>query len=358
MRRCRNRLAFLILLMPGLLLSAVPPALAQTPVFHRREIKVPDIPGYLTLKCDLHMHTVFSDGRVWPTVRVDEAWSEGLDAISITDHLEYLPHKKDVSENFNRPYEIALPRAGELSLLLIKGVEVTKDMPTGHYNALFIDDAEKLNHQDYLKALRAADEQGAFIFWNHPGWKNSDEQGRAIWHGEQTAVYDSGLMHGIEVVNGRDYYPNGHRWAIEKKLTLLGTTDVHSPMAFDYRPGEIRPLTLVFATERSPAAIREALFDRRTAVLSEGSLYGERRFLEPLFAAAVEILNPRVELKGRGGWAWLQVRNSSDIPFTLTADGKAEGVEFLQRLTLVPEATVLLRVSAAGNSLEVGTRAV
>ena len=46
----------------------------------RNEIQVPDLDGYTTLKCDFHMHTVFSDGLVWPTVRVDEAYREGLDA--------------------------------------------------------------------------------------------------------------------------------------------------------------------------------------------------------------------------------------------------------------------------------------
>ena len=70
----------------------------------RREIHFPDILGYKTLKCDLHMHTVFSDGLVWPTARVDEAWREGLDAISITDHIEYQPHKKDIPTNHNRSY--------------------------------------------------------------------------------------------------------------------------------------------------------------------------------------------------------------------------------------------------------------
>ena len=46
----------------------------------RGEIRFPDILGYKTLNCDFHMHTVFSDGSVWPTVRVDEAWREGLTA--------------------------------------------------------------------------------------------------------------------------------------------------------------------------------------------------------------------------------------------------------------------------------------
>lgn len=41
-------------------------------VFHttqaqtRHEIDIPDLKGYQTLKCDFHIHTVFSDGLVWP----------------------------------------------------------------------------------------------------------------------------------------------------------------------------------------------------------------------------------------------------------------------------------------------------
>ena len=51
----------------------------------RDPLPVPDIPGYRTLKCDFHMHTVYSDGDVWPTLRVQEAWKDGLDAIAITE---------------------------------------------------------------------------------------------------------------------------------------------------------------------------------------------------------------------------------------------------------------------------------
>ena len=104
----------------------------------RAEIKIPDIPGYRTLKCDLHMHTVFSDGQVWPTVRVEEAWREGLDVISITDHIEYLIHKDDILKNHNRPYEIARAKAEELGIILIKGAEITRSMPPGHFNGHWI----------------------------------------------------------------------------------------------------------------------------------------------------------------------------------------------------------------------------
>ncbi|MYF39513.1 MAG: hypothetical protein F4221_01455 [Rhodothermaceae bacterium] len=54
-------------------------ALAQ----ENRTIDFPDVPGYYTLTCDLHMHTVFSDGSVWPNIRVQEAHRDGLDAIAI-----------------------------------------------------------------------------------------------------------------------------------------------------------------------------------------------------------------------------------------------------------------------------------
>ena len=37
------------------------------------KIDFPDIPGYKTLKCEFHQHTVFSDGSVWPEIRVAEA---------------------------------------------------------------------------------------------------------------------------------------------------------------------------------------------------------------------------------------------------------------------------------------------
>jgi histidinol phosphatase-like PHP family hydrolase len=71
-------------------------------------IEFPDIPGYRTLKCDFHIHTVFSDGRVWPTIRVEEGIREGLDAIALTDHLEYKPHLADIAgPDQNRSHEIA-----------------------------------------------------------------------------------------------------------------------------------------------------------------------------------------------------------------------------------------------------------
>ncbi len=69
-------------------------ALAQSRT--RTELTFPDLPGWVTLRADFHSHTVFSDGSVWPGVRVEEAWRTGLDVIAVTDHIEYTPHKADL----------------------------------------------------------------------------------------------------------------------------------------------------------------------------------------------------------------------------------------------------------------------
>ena len=87
----------------------------------RNESRVPDLDGYVTLKCDFHMHTVFSDGLVWPTVRVDEAYREGLDAIALTEHIEYRPHKKDIAADHNRSYELCQQQSKDMGIILIKG---------------------------------------------------------------------------------------------------------------------------------------------------------------------------------------------------------------------------------------------
>src|SRR5918996_2544961 len=80
---------------------------AQVPPPVRHELRVPDLPGLKTLKGDFHLHTVFSDGRVWPTVHVQEAWRDGLDVIALTEHVEYHPHSEDVSKDLRRPHAVA-----------------------------------------------------------------------------------------------------------------------------------------------------------------------------------------------------------------------------------------------------------
>ncbi len=95
-----------------------------------RAIVFPNVADYLTLKADLHMHTVFSDGEVWPSVRVQEALRDGLDVISLTEHLEYQPHKDDIPHpDRNRAHEIGLKSAEKSNLIIVRGSEITRKMP-------------------------------------------------------------------------------------------------------------------------------------------------------------------------------------------------------------------------------------
>jgi len=289
--------------------------LAQT----RQEIRIPDIMGYRTLKCDLHMHTVFSDGLVWPTVRVEEAWREGLDAISITDHIEYQPHKDDVPTNHNRPYDIALPRAKDRGILLIKGAEITRDTPPGHFNALFLDDVNSLDTEELLDAMAAADKQGAFIWWNHPGWK-PDRKG---WLDIHTTLYEKKYLRGIEVVNGETYDADAHQWALDKNLTFMGNSDIHDAMPLEKTtPERHRPMTLIFATGKSIRAIKEALTAGRTAIWFEQKVIGPKEYLEALCDAAVRISDIQYE-EGKTKAVRFTLRNDSDLPIDLQRTGEA-----------------------------------
>ena len=55
----------------------------------RKEIVLPQVNGYNIYKADLHTHSVFSDGQVNSTFRVNEAWLDGLDIMAVTEHIEY-----------------------------------------------------------------------------------------------------------------------------------------------------------------------------------------------------------------------------------------------------------------------------
>ncbi len=251
----------------------------------------PDIEGYKTLKTDLHMHSVFSDGNVWPTIRVQEALRENLDAISLTEHLEYQPHKADIPHpDRNRAHNLALEEAEEHDLLIIPGSEITRSEPVGHSNAVFISDANTLLHDKAEDAFAAAKKQNAFVFWNHPAWYRQSPTGNPILSDFQKERIKNGELHGIEVINSLDYAEESLALALEQNLTIMGTSDVHGLIDWDYTEnGKHRPITLVFAKEKSVQSIREALFAGRTVAVYNSLLVGKPEYLKPLLQASVKI---------------------------------------------------------------------
>ncbi len=226
-------------------------------------------------------------------------------------------------------------------------------MPPGHLNAIFIDDADKLNTKTWREALNAAAEQEAFIFWNHPGWRGQQSDGIAKWYNEHTEVLESGKLHGIEVVNEKEYYPEVYQWCLDKNLTMLSNSDIHNPIQMDYDMphGEHRPLTLVFAKVRTIEAIKEALFAQRTAVYWNNFLFGKKEFLKPLFYNSIHINNPAVVL-GEDQTKYIQITNNSDIDYKLRKNGEVYDIHAQSQVWLYSGKTVLYEIKNTENKFK------
>ena len=330
-----------------------------------RLIVFPDTEDYLTLSVDLHTHSVFSDGHVWPRTRVEEALRDGLDALAITEHLEWQPHRADIIHpDRNRAFEIARAAAQETGLLVIPGSEITRSMPVGHINAVFLADSNALLSEpeaakavldapEYSRltgewpaenALRVANEQGGFLFWNHPDWTNQAPDGIARPTDFHLAAFARGELHGIEIANGDTYSEEAFQVALDNDLTLIGVSDIHELIDWDFEPhkGGHRPVTLVLATERSNLGIREALFDRRTVVWYKNTLMGRPEHLQPLLRAS--LVAGDAEYVPDTDTAMVRLANRSDARFILE---NRSGLTFLNAGDLVeipPHETVELQV--------------
>ena len=295
-----------------------------------RTMSFPDTKEYLTISTDLHTHSVFSDGHVWPNIRVAEARKDNIDVLAITEHLEYQPHIMHIPhENRNAAYIEAKRSASGTDLIVINGSEITREMPPGHINAIFVKDANKLYKFDQkllpeakeliqeraqgaelpeeqmqvienyalgnlyppLEALKEAKKQGAFVFWNHPMWGSQASDGIARLDEMHKEFITKDLLHGIEIVNTGTYSEEAFKIALENNLALIGTSDVHDLIEWDYdaHNNEHRPVTLVFAKERNEASIKEALFDRRTVVVFKDRLIGKSEHLLPLLESIISI---------------------------------------------------------------------
>jgi histidinol phosphatase-like PHP family hydrolase len=269
-----------------------------------RELRFPDLKdGRLVLSVDTHTHSVFSDGHVWPTVRVWEANKDRLDGMAITEHLEYQPYRKDIPHpDRNRAFELAAKENKKgrerTDLLLIPGAEITRKYSPGHVNAIFINDANPLlttknrreeTYENAREALREAKAQQAFMIWNHPAWQNDFPDGVIKISKDQQALFDEGLIHGIEVANGEYFNDSSLQVALDHDLTIIGASDIHGLIDYDYdiSKGTHRTVTLVFAEERSVKGIAQALFQKHTVALYDRQFIGRDAELGALFNSFV-----------------------------------------------------------------------
>ncbi len=343
---------------------------------YERKLFFPDIENYKTLLTDFHQHTVFSDGLVWPTIRVDEAVRDGLDAISLTEHLEYQPFSKDIpNPDRNRAYIVAndfterLNKSIDKKLIIINGQEITRSMPPGHINAIFLDDANKLLHpNDSLKGIQEANKQNAFVFWNHPAWPAQRSDGIARLDEFHKYLIDKNLLHGIEVVNELYFSEEALDIALKNNLTIMGTSDVHGLIDWLFKvpnddealntnsPGH-RPITMVFAKNKSKESIKEALFAGRTVVFYNELLIGKEENLKPLIQKCLLINNINdLELgyseDGKSTIKKIEIKNISDAPFILKNLNPFTFETNSDIISINPNSTHTLAVKTKGEDLK------
>lgn len=311
----------------------------------RQEFVLPEVNGYKVLKADLHNHTIYSDGHVTPEYRVREAWMDGLDVLAMTEHIEYRPYEgrmltylkgyvpegtkaannilsnKPADEqgilcDLNASNKIAITSAEGYGITLIPGVEITRTPETiGHYNALFVKDANTVYDADPAESIRKARQQGAIIMHNHPGWRRKNLQMTEF----EQKVYAEGLIDGVEIMNGSEFYPSAVRRAVDNKLFMAANTDIHATTAMDYTcQGHHRNMTFILAKDASLESVEKALRARRTLAYSFGTVAGDEELIKDFFLACVKIEKYKTDKNGKRS---VHMINNTSMDFVLKFGG-------------------------------------
>lgn len=294
----------------------------------RNEIIIPNVNGYNVYKADLHVHTIYSDGRVIPEHRVKEAYLDGLDIMAITDHIEYRPNDKNmaaylgvkmpegmknqITSDLNYSVRLAQAEAEKYAMTLVPGIEITRDPKTvGHYNALFTIDNNSIPDPDPYVAIQNAKAQNAMVMYNHPGWARNTVD----MTGFEKKVLDAGLISGIEIMNGSEFYPKIITRAHDWKLFPASNTDIH-PTTYDkfLAQGVYRNMTFVLAKDKSLESVREALLARRTLAYSFGTIAGEEQLIRDFFEACVVLEVLKTDADGRKRFT---LKNMSSLTFVI-----------------------------------------
>lgn len=324
----------------------------------RTEIVLPEVNGYNVYKADLHTHSVFSDGSVLPKFRVMEAWLDGLDIMAVTEHIEYRPFEKTFTKylgkdtdkkhknaqdkvDLNSSVEEAKKEAVKWGITIIPGSEITRDGRTvGHFNALFTTDNNLIYDPDPLVAIRNAKKQGAVVMHNHPGWTRANIDYTEV----ERAAYDEGLIDGVEVMNGNEFYPGIIDRVRERGLFIAANTDVHSSTAIDYgQSGCARPMTLIFAKDLSEESLREALTEDRTLAYGFNTVCGNEQLLKDFFAASVSLrLVRKADTYGKPA---LMLTNNTSVPYYISRDGASP-------VHLPPFSTISIKAGEGQNVLK------
>ena len=285
---------------------------APSTLKYRTPFLLPYFHDSLLISGDFQTHTVFSDGHVWPTFRVDEAWTNGLDALSITDHHNYFTRKKYVKTgNLNQSYNSSKNMAKKLNITLIKGIEWTGFSPHIHCNILFVKNANKYKNTTLLEALQEAKRQNSVVFWNHPcGHLGKDD--KVVMYPDVIKYVKQGLIHGVEAMTLRQNCLQILDFANKYNLTVYGNSDIHRSHKISL--GNHHPRTLIFTKSKLQSDIKKALIQGNTLAYGFNMIYGKQHLIKKLVTGAVQILNPQLKYEKTLN---IKLKNISSIPFQI-----------------------------------------
>lgn len=318
---------------------------------HRQEIIIPQIKGYNVYKADFHTHTIYSDGNITPSLRVREAWNDGLDILAITDHIEYRRIERDLIKymgeyikeeyrnlpkgvntnlqgvaadergilaNLNANYDEAIESNQQYGMLIVRGVEITRN--EGHFNAIFTTDNNKIYHPDIKQSIKNAVDQGAFVFQNHPKHNKTTKTSMSPLAEE---LHSSGLVKGMEIGNGWAFWGRLVPYCIKNNVPMFSNSDGHSTIAERFQPyyndGVYRNMTFVLAKKCDEKSIKEAIEKGRTIAYHNNRLIGKEEYLAELFKASVSIEH----LCDNKKETMVMLTNKSSLPYSVKV-GKGE----------------------------------
>ncbi len=198
--------------------APVPPPRPQRPSGRA----LPAAPGREWLACELHSHTVHSDGALEVVELAVLAASRGLDVLAVTDHntVSHHPH---------------LAAAGaHAGVLLLPGQEVTTDQ--GHANCFgaigWIDFREP---PDSWRAT--ADARGGLMSVNHPwagdcSWRiplsapaTFVEMWHSTWDRRSPEPVEDWPEHGVTPIGGSDFHRHGDHAVLGSPTTWVEAED-------------------------------------------------------------------------------------------------------------------------------------
>ena len=197
-------------------------------------------------------------------------------------------------------------------------------MPPGHINAVFINEANNLLHEDSLTGILEANKQGAFLFWNHPAWPAQRSDGIARLDDYHKYLISNKYLHGIEVVNELYYSEEALQIALDNNLTIMGTSDIHGLIDWKFEIPKYghRPVTLIFSKSKKLEDIKEALFNGRTVIYYNDLLIGKSVNLKPLIEKSLEIfieekVNQGYSEDGESSIVDIEIKNHSSADIIL-----------------------------------------